>query len=59
MGIAARKVYVVVVNWNGGRDTIECLESVIPERLSRLSKELGPEYGRTFTAADLGYPADL
>jgi GT2 family glycosyltransferase len=27
-GIAGHKVYVIVVNWNGWRDTIECLESV-------------------------------
>jgi hypothetical protein len=26
--VAGSKVYVIVVNWNGWRDTIECLESV-------------------------------
>jgi GT2 family glycosyltransferase len=28
-GVSRDKVYVVIVNWNGWRDTVECLESVL------------------------------
>ncbi len=30
------KVYVVLLNWNGWRDTIDCLESLFASRFSRL-----------------------